>query len=103
MPLSPRSTSPVLAAMLGAMPIQRLLATLQALGVPLSYGQSRGRAGLVEKLLTDDLVSVAALTPIMSFSELRKACGVCELETKANRVQVLEQRLLGAEAALPRP
>jgi hypothetical protein len=89
--------------MLGAMPIQRLMAVLQALAVtgPRSHECSRER--LVERLLTDDAVTVTALAPIMRFSELRQACKICGLETKANRVELLEGRLIGAETgrALP--
>jgi hypothetical protein len=95
---SPRSTSSVLASMLGTMSVQRLVAARQSLGVALPRGHTPGRAALIDRLLSDDLVTVAALAPIMRFNELRKACGVCGLETKANRVEVLEQRLVVAEA-----
>jgi hypothetical protein len=99
MALAPRSTSPVLAAMVDAMSVQRLLAVLQGLGVAPASSHTPARAALIARLLTDDLVTVATLAPILRFSELRKACGTCGLETKANRVQVLERRLIGAEAA----
>jgi hypothetical protein len=103
MALSPRSTSSVLASMLGTMSVQRLVAALQSLGVVPPRGHSPGRAALIDRLLSDDLVTVAALAPIMRFSELRKACAVCGLETKANRVEVLERRLAGAEAGRAHP
>jgi len=89
--------------MIGAMPIQRLMAVVQALAVAAPRSHECSRARLVERLLTDDAVTVAALAQIMRFSELRQACKVCGLETKANRVELLEGRLLGAEAGRARP
>jgi len=103
MALSSRSTSSVLVSMLGTMSVQRLISALQALGMAPPRGHTPVRATLIDRLLSDDLVTVAALAPIMRFSELRKACGVCGLETKANRVELLEGRLIGAEAGLPLP
>lgn len=100
---SPRSTSPVLAAMLGAMPVAHLVATIHGLALAHPRRHAKARALLVETLLTDDLVTVARVAPLMRFGELQRACTACGLSAKANRVQVLEGRLAAAEAGLPRP
>lgn len=89
--------------MLGAMSVARLVAAVEGLALVLPRRHIHSRIPLIEMLLTDDLVTVARLAPLMRFSELQRACSACGLNSKANRVQVLGDRLVAAEAALPRP
>src|SRR6185369_15906940 len=51
---SPRSTSPVLAAMVEAMSVQRLVAVLHALGLTPVSSRTPSRATMIDRLLTDD-------------------------------------------------
>jgi hypothetical protein len=89
--------------MLGAMSVARLVAAVEGLALVPPRRHTQARAPLIEMLLTDDLVTVARLAPLMRFSELQRACTACGLNAKANRVQVLGGRLVAAEAGLSGP
>src|SRR3954469_19746292 len=88
----------IMDAMLSALPLQRLRTVTEGLGLP--YPREGPRASLMEAIAHSRLATIAAVGNLMRIEELRKACSACGLENKANRTQVLVQRLVAAGARL---